>query len=327
MTEKYLKAKKNALKIQRSISNIIWLDGFDNFRGFVTMVSNSPYLSAIELSLYNIFLKPNPTQKELFDLKNLILEENLNISGVHNIFADKDNFKESFFLSKEMFEKTTKRVKEYIDIAKILNLKDLSLDYMDFLKLEELSKEDADKIFINFLREIDKYSDGDVDIHIVPTDGDVRDYLITYVEAIELLKKVNLENIKVLVDLKEIFNTHSMDLKYFRDNKRLLNHIHVSNLDGGPMTFTDIPMHNKIVNISYSKDYTNKFFVMKIIGVTDEQKKDLANYTQFIHVFKEIYQVPLELSPFCSRLFPNLVYRHLSAEGPDIEHLFNYDVH
>ena len=86
-------------------------------------------------------------------------------------------------------------------------------------------------------------------------------------------------------------------------------------------------MHNKIVNISYSKDYTNKFFVMKIKNVTEEQKQDLANYTQFIHVFKEIYQVPLELSPFCSRLFPNLVYRHISAEGPDVEHLFDYDVH
>ncbi len=31
--------------------------------------------------------------------------------------------------------------------------------------------------------------------------------------------------------------------------------------------------------------------------------------------------MPLELSPFCSKLFINLVYRHFSAEGPDVEHL------
>jgi len=328
MTEAYLKSKENALKIQKSISNIIWLDGVDNFYGFLSMISSSLYVSAVELSLYNIYHKTEFTPGELFHLKNQIEEEQVNISGVHNIFADIENFQGSIFTSEELYEKVAKRIEDYIKYAQMLGVKHLSLDYMDFLTLDDIEKEEADKKFIALLERIDKASGGEVEIHISPTDTSVRDYLVSYVEAIELLKKAkHLQNIRVLVDLKEIFNTLSFDLKYFKDNIHYLNHFHISDLDGGPITFDDIPMHNKIVNVSYSKDYANEFFVMKVKNLDDEKKQDLSNYNLYIHVFKEIYQVPLELSPFCSRLFPNLVYRHLSAEGPDMEHLLNYDQH
>jgi len=327
MTEHYLKIKENALEIKRSISNIIWFNGIGKFTDFIHLVSNSLYLSAIELSLYNIFEKSEISTKELFDLRNQITEENVTLSGIHNIFADSENFTESFFSSEEMFEKTAKRVEQYIDYAKILDIENLSLDYMNFLNTENISQEEADSIFIKFLTRIDKYSDNIVVIHIAPTNEDNRNYLNKYVDAIELIKKSRLKNIKVLLDLKEIFSTLSFDLKYFKDNRNYLSHFHISNLDGGAITFTDIPMHNKMVNISYSQDYTNRFFVMKIPNVTNEQKLDITNYEHFIHVFKEIYQVPLELSPFCSKLFSNFIYRHISAEGPDIEHLYNYDIH
>jgi len=327
MTKEYLKAKSNALQIEKSISNIIWLDGFDKFQDFISMVSESIHISSIELSLYNIFLTPDISQKDLFNLRNNIFEANITLSGIHNIFADTENFKDSLFSSNEMFEKTIKRVENYIDYARVLDITELSLDYMNFLKLDGLPKEEADKTFFKFLDHINRYSDGDIDIHISPTSENNRDYLTRYVDAIEMIKKGRFENIKVLVDLKEMFDTLSFDLKYFKDNHQYLTHFHVSNLDGGPITFTDIPMHNKIVNLSFVKDYTNKFFVMKIKNLTDEQKEDISNYTQFIHVFKEIYQVPLQLSPFCSQLFPNLIYRHISAEGPDVEHLFKYDIH
>jgi len=327
MTEHYLKIKENALKIKRSISNIIWLSGIEKFPDFINLVNNSLYISAIELSLYNIFERTDITAKELFDLRNQVTEENVEISGIHNIFADSENFQESFFSSKEAFEKTAKRVENYIDYARILDVKNLSLDFMNFLNVDNISQNEADSIFLKFLTRIDEYSNGDIFIHIVPTSENNRNYLNKYVDAIELIKKARLKNIKVLLDLKEIFSTLSFDLKYFKDNRDYINHFHISNLDGGAITFTDIPMHNKMVNISYSQDYTNNFFVMKIQNLTEEQKHEIENYEHFIHVFKEIYQVPLELSPFCSKLFANFIYRHISAEGPDIEHLYNYDIH
>jgi sugar phosphate isomerase/epimerase len=327
MTEAYLKAKENAIKIQRSISNIIWLDGRENYKNFIKLISDSLYIAATEVSLFNIFETPEPTHKDIFDLKTEIFEANVNISGVHNIFADIENFNDSFFTSDRIYNKVIDRVKKYIDYTKMLDVEDLSLDYMDFLKLNGMNRKDADIIFFNFLKEIEEYTNGEIDIHIVPTSEKTRDFMNNYVEAIEFVKKGKFNNIKVLIDLKEIFDTLSFDLKYFRDNEEYLKHFHISNLDGGPITFTDIPMHNKIVNTSYNKDYKNKFFVMKIKNLSEEDKSKPENYDQYIHVFKEIYQVPLELSAFCSRLFLNLVYRHLSAEGPDIEHLFNYDQH
>jgi len=327
MTEHYLKIKENALKIERSISNIIWLNGLEKFNEFIHLVSNSLYLSAIELSLYNIFEKSEITSKELFDLRNNITEENVNISGLHNIFADSENFKDSFFSSDLMFEKTAKRIEEYIDYARMLHIENLSLDYMTFLNRENISEDEADSTFLKLLTRIDKYANDDVKIHIAPMNKENRDYLNKYVDAIELIKKARFQNIKVLLDLKEIFSTLSFDLKYFKDNRDYINHFHISNLDGGAITFTDIPMHNKMVNTSFSQDYTNNFFVMKINNLTAEEKSDIENYEKYIHVFKEIYQVPLELSPFCSKLFMNFIYRHISAEGPDIEHLYNYDIH
>jgi sugar phosphate isomerase/epimerase len=327
MTEEYLRLKENALQIKRSISNIIWLDGEENFDGFLSMVGNSLYLSAVEVSFFNILQKGVPSDDEVLQIKKHIIEENSEISGVHNIFADIENFKESPLTSETAFQNVVERIERYIDIAKLLEVKHLSLDYMDFLNRGELSEEDADDKFSKLLERVDSYSNGEIDIHIVPTTDNVRDYIISYVQAIELLDKRNFKNIKVLIDLKEIFDTLSFDLKYFNDKQKLFSHFHTSNLDGGPMTFDDIPMHNKIVNVSHRMEHTNRYFVMKIKNLADEQKMDLANYNQFIHVFKEIYQVPIALSPFCSKLFPNLVYRHLSAEGPDVEHLFNYDQH
>ena len=322
MTPEYLKQKENALKIQRSVSNIIWLDGYEDFHGLILLVSNSLYVSAIELSLFNIFGKSEIPEKDLLSLKQEILDEQVNISGIHNIFADIDKFQGSLFTSEKLRQKFLDRVKRYIDYSKLFGVSHLSLDYADFLRLDGVDREVADEVFISLLEQIDKFSGGEVEVHIVPTSSHIRDYLNNYVEAIELLKSAkHLKNIRVLVDLKEIFDTLSFDLKYFKDHHYYLTHFHVSNLDGGPVTFDDIPLHNKIVNVSYSKDYTNKFFVMKVKNLPDSEKEKLANYTQYIHVFKEIYQVPLELSPFCSRLFPNLVYRHISAEGPDIDHL------
>ena len=321
MTEAYLKAKANAIKIQRSISNIIWLDGRENYRNFIKLISKSLYISATEISLFNIFGTSEPSHKDIYDLKTEIFEENVNISGVHNIFADIENFNDSFFTSNKIYNKTLDRVKQYIDYARMLDTENLSLDYMDFLKLNGMNKKDADIIFYNFLKDIEKYANEEIEIHIVPTSKKIRDFMNNYVEAIEFIKRGKFNYIKILVDLKEIFDTLSFDLKYFKDNREVLNHFHVSNLDGGPITFTDIPMHNKIVNISYNKNYTNKFFVMKIRNLSEEDKRNSENYEQYIHVFKEIYQVPLELSPFCSKLFINLVYRHFSAEGPDVEHL------
>jgi SepF-like predicted cell division protein (DUF552 family) len=326
MTEAYLKSKENAVKIKRSLSNVIWIDGIENFDSFISLVSNSLYLGAIELSIFNIFKTSLPSKTELESIKKDIFDEQVVISGIHNIFADKDNFKGSIFTDQNLFEKVIERVKAYIEIAKLFETDNLTLDYADFLRLDGLTNEEADKIFISFLRKLEEISDG-VFLHISPTDEHQRDYLNKYVHLIEILKKEKLKNVKASVDLKEIFNTLSFDLKYFKDNRDLLTHFHVSNIDGGPITFDEIPMHNKIVNLSYAKDYINKFFVMKVKNLAEEKKNDLANYTLYIHVFKEIYQVPLELSAFCSRLFPNLVYRHLSAEGPDIEHLFNYDNH
>ncbi|GEM_PF-2290700 len=327
MTEVYLRAKANALKIMRSFSNTAWLEGRENFDGFVALVSNSLYLSAIELSIFNIYKKMDFTESELETLRKEIVEEQVVISGLHNIFADWENEKLSIFSSESDYEKVAKRIEQFIGYAKILQTKHLTLDYMNSLQLNGTSENDADEIFMKLLRRIDIVANGELEIHIVPTNKDVRDYLNKYVKAIELLKRENFASIKVLVDLREIFSTLSFDLKYFKENNRYLSHFHVSNLDGGPIQFAEIPMHNKIVNLSYGKDYSNNFFVMKIKNLKTEQKENLANYNLYIHVFKEIYQVPLELSPFCSRLFPNLVYRHISAEGPDIEHLFNYDKH
>jgi sugar phosphate isomerase/epimerase len=326
MTEAYLKKKDNALQIKRSMSNIIWLDGIDNFPSFLTMVGNSPYIGAVEISFHNI-LEKVPTVEEAKKIKADILDENLVVSGIHNIFADAENFPDSPLLSEDVFQKVVDRVKEYIEIAKALEVSHLSLDYMDFLRKEELSKEEADDKFLQLLKIFEEASAGEVDIHIVPTSDNVRDYMVSYVELVELLKDTNFKNIKYLIDLKEIFDTLSFDLKYFNDHKQFISHFHISNLDGGPVTFDDIPMHNKMVNVSDNMEHINKFFVMKIKNLAEDQKQDLANYQLYIHVFKEIYQVPIPLSPFCSKLFPNLVYRHLSAEGPDIEHLQDYGGH
>ena len=72
MTEAYLKAKANAIKIQRSISNIIWLDGRENYRNFIKLISKSLYISATEISLFNIFGTSEPSHKDIYDLKTAL---------------------------------------------------------------------------------------------------------------------------------------------------------------------------------------------------------------------------------------------------------------
>ncbi len=327
MTEAYLQSKTNALRIKRSMSNIAWLDGEENFDGFVALVSNSLYLSAVELSLWNIFQKIEFSDAELNELRERIVSEQVVISGLHNIFADWSQKELSIFDSEEDFELVAQRIEKFIGYAKKLQTKYLSLDYMKSLQLNSISEYEADQIFLKLLRRIDLVANGEVEINIAPSDKNLQNYLNKYVKAIEMLKKENFVSIKILVDLKEMFNTLSFDLKYFKDNNNYLSHFHVSNLDGGQIMFSEIPLHNKIVNISYFKNYINDFFVMKIENLTNDEKENLSNYNKYIHVFKEIYQVPIELSPFCSKLFINLVYRHISAEGPDVEHLIDDDEH
>jgi len=325
MDKKYLQAKEKALKIKRSVSNLIWINGTDEISSFFTLMGNSIYISAVELSLFNIFNSTTVSDSNLDDILSECENCSLEISGVHNIFADTENFQESLFFSKDVYNRTLNRIKEYIEYTDRLGTKNLSLDYMYFLDRKEMSKRDADRIFLSLLDEVsDILKEKDIVLSIVPTAGD---YLSNYVEAVHLLEKREYTNIKILIDLVELFNTFSHDIKFFKDKERFFHHFHISNLDGSPATFDDIPMHNKIVNLSHYMDYKNSFFVMKVPNLSDEDKDNFANYQHYIHIFKEIYQVPIALSPFCSKLFPNLVYRHLSPEGPDKDHLRNQANH
>ena len=334
MDKSYQELKNKALKIKRSISNNIWSAGIKNLDGFLEILSESEYISAIELNLSRILKKSSKfDEKDLNDLKNKIETYNLAISGLTDIFTDFEQTKISLFKSSELFENTLERIKEYIKYANILQTKNITLNSLNFLIRGELAKSEADRQFLNLLEQIDNFiieNNFDVKIHILPVVKEMRDYLNNYVEMVSLLEKKRLENINILVHLKTVFDTYSNDIKYFKDKHKFFSHFSVSDLNSLPPSFDNISLHNKIVNLSHYMKYKNDFFTLDVDSIklfetlkieNNPDKEGKERLLHYIHVFKEIYVVPIPLSPFCSELFPNLVYRHLSPEGPDKEHL------
>jgi hypothetical protein len=333
--QEYKELKAKALKIKRSISNNIWNVGNEHIDEFLDILSDSEYIGAIELNLSRIFKQAaNFNQQELINLKNKIQQKNLEISGLTDIFTDFEQTKSTLLKSEDIFHNALKRIKEYINFALMLKTKNISLNNMNFVIRGEISKPKADEIFLSFLEQIEKYileNKLDIKIHILPSVKEKRDYLNNYVEVVSLLEKKRFEHIQILVHLKTVFDTFSNDIKYFKDKSRYFSHFSVSDLKAIPPSFDDISLHNKIVNLSHYMKYKNDFFALDVDSIElfeyyknqkeGENPHTKENLLHFIHVFKEIYVVPIPLSPFCSELFPNLVYRHLSPEGVDKEHL------
>jgi len=206
-----------------SISNIIWKKGKDNFEDFLkVIVANNIF--AVELSLNSIFEEPlNMTQKDFIWLKELFIKYNVSVSALHSLTYTRPDLE--IFNTKEKREELLSYLLNYIEIAKKLNTKNLVYGSPKSRQLYDYSIEEANNIFISFLSKIDIKADG-INFNIEPLPKLYCDYLNTFMDGVDILKKSDFKNIFIQLDIRSIIESEENIDEIFNYDK-YIRHVHI----------------------------------------------------------------------------------------------------
>ncbi|EMY69725.1 sugar phosphate isomerase/epimerase family protein [Leptospira vanthielii] len=256
-----------------AISNIIWPKGEENFEEFLK-TSQELGFDAVELALNCIWEEPTNVAKVKLDwLYDLLKFNSLQVSALHSLTFTREDLElfGSEAKKTEMFD----YLKKYMDLAVSLGCKNIVLGSPKARKKNGKKTEDCNKIFLEFLGEIDSYSDG-VNINVEPLHPSSCEYLNYFAEVLSLLGKNNFENIKIQLDVRSfIENDEPLDLieKYFS----YVSHCQVS--DPGlsiPSNQFD-KTHRKVSDILKRKNYSG-FVAGEIVNSKQiEKNKYLAS--------------------------------------------------
>ncbi len=206
-----------------SISNIAWKKENDN--EIYSYLLSSKF-DAIEIAPTRIF-EENPYNhvdeaKEFAE--KLYKTYNLKISSMQSIWYNK---KERIFGSVDERESLIKYTKKAIDFAKAIHCNNLVFGSPKNRSINNVQREYA--IAINFFNEIGDYaSENGVCFSIEPNPVIYNtNFIVTTVEAINLVKDINNLGIKINLDLGTIIQNNE-NINIIKDNVNLINHVHIS---------------------------------------------------------------------------------------------------
>lgn len=213
---------------------------------------------------YNIELAPFLVSKNPFknnnieNLKRLIDDKKIIIEAFQSVFHNINQSNDII----NVYENTIERFEKIACLAKKLSVKKISVGNCPSRKLVLERNKLIDfnlEIFEKFSNICSRYN---IEISLEPVNKKYfNNFLFSNYEVISFLKKLNKNNVKLLLDTGNLRDNLKNIKKCFIENNRIINHIHLSN--SNIYTFSYIKSKN-IINFlkkqKYNKSITLEFF-------------------------------------------------------------------
>jgi sugar phosphate isomerase/epimerase len=237
--------------LKLSISNIIWTKGEEHLTSFLEN-SNSVGFSGVELALSCFWEEPTlSTKSQIQWLKEQLEKFQLEISALHSLTFTREDL-ELFGSSKKRFE-LLDYTKRYIDLANLLECRNIVFGSPKSRKTNGKSKLECDEIFLNFLKNIEEYS-SNVFLNIEPLHPSSCEYLNTFDEVLSLVQNESFHNIKIQLDVRS-FIENGESLEILDSNYEYISHCQVSDPGLKIPTFEFSKYHEKTHQILKEKKY------------------------------------------------------------------------
>jgi sugar phosphate isomerase/epimerase len=257
-----------------SISNIIWAKGKDNFEDFLkAIVKNNIF--AVELSLNSIFEEPlNITKDELNWLKTRLKLYNVSVSSLHSLTYTRPDL--------EIFNDSLKREElyqylvHYMYLARELNAKNIVYGSPKSRKRYGKSDKLLESIFIDFLYKIDEQASG-INFNIEPLPKLYCEYLNTFMDGVNIIKKNKFNNIFIQLDVRSIIESEEDIDEIFKYNQ-YIKHVHIGepNLTMPSDVFRKV--HKKINSKLSDMAYTG-YCAIEVINHEENSLRTYVNKT------------------------------------------------
>lgn len=231
-----------------AISNIAWSESDDEV---VYNFLKENDITGLEIAPTRIF-KENPYEQlqNAEKYSNMLKDKyNLNIASMQSIWFGKS---ENIFQSESNANELIKYTKKSIDFATTIGCNNLVFGCPKNRNINNYEK-DYPKA-INFFRSIGEYAlNKNVVIAVEPNPVIYNtNFLNTTRQAIDFVKEVNLDSIKVNYDLGTvIYNNESIEI--IKENIKYINHIHIS--EPNLKTIEKREIHKKLIKLLNSLNY------------------------------------------------------------------------
>lgn len=262
--------EQNEIKI--AISNIAWNKNMDED---VYRILQNNNITSLEIAPTRIIEeKPYDNIPRAIDKINILKKEfNLSIVSMQSIWFGKTN---KIFESQNDFDEMLNYTYKAIDFAYAINCPNLvfgSPKNRNMINYEQ----DYPKA-LDFFKKIGLYAkEKGVVIALEPNPTIYHtNFINTTKEAIDFVKKLNLDSIKVNYDLGTVIFNHE-SLEFLKENLNYINHIHISepNLE----TIIERPIHKQLFKILRELHYTK---TVSIEMKTIESTKEIAKVIRYV---------------------------------------------
>lgn len=236
------------------IYNLLYNNGFNYVEGVLTKIAPWDSLSQTGLNQFKSDL--NSKILKCYSLQSLFF--NVPVSSM----CDNDGIINHF--------------KKVIDYAQTLDVKVLVLGSPNLRKKEK----DWENIIECVIYNLDVLLDGkNIKVVIEPNCHQYKgEYFFSCTEIANYLKRFRLVNIKTMIDTHNLINEGLDPIKEYVDNKKYIEHVHIS--ENGLLPITETSFHKEFAKALKENIY-NK-------GVTYEVKK-ASNLKESIELFASIY--------------------------------------
>ncbi len=164
-----------------SISNILWPKGKSNLETFFFNLHNNG-INAVELALNCFWDEPTSIDdQEILWLNKLLKKYKIELCSIQSITHTRPDLE--LFKDKHSLNNVINYIKKYSNITKKLECKNIVLGSPKSRITYNKNKNNLDKIFKDFLREIDPFFEG-VNFNIEPLSKKYCNYLNSYIEGV-----------------------------------------------------------------------------------------------------------------------------------------------
>ena len=271
---------KNEIGYQLSISNIGWSKENDEeiykfisklgFKGLeiapTRIIEENPYDNLDRIKEYSNYIK---------------ISYGLSISSMQSIWYGKT---ENIFISKEDRKELVEYTKKVIDFASVVECKNLVFGCPKNRNISyDVKLDEAKKIFIEFLKEIGKYAKEKNVVFSIEANPPIynTNFINTTKEALEIVKELDMESIKVNLDLGAMIYNNE-DINILVDNMKYINHIHIS--EPYLEKIEQREAHKKLVNLLKDSKYS------KFVSIEVKNNNNLGELKDTIKYVRRLFK-------------------------------------
>lgn len=268
------------LGYQLSISNIAWNE--ENDEEMYNYISNLGF-RGLEIAPTRI-IKENPYDN-LDKIKHFAYSikrsYGLIISSMQSIWYGKS---ENIFNSEADRRELIEYTKKAIDFASTIGCKNLVFGCPKNRNLEDnIDSTEAQKIIIEFLTEIGEYAKIKNTVFSIEANPTIynTNFINTTEEALNLVKEINMDSIKVNLDLGTMI-VNGEDINQLVNNMNYINHIHIS--EPYLSKIEQRGLHKELVQILKESKYC------KFVSIEMKNNNDLDDIKETVSYIKRLFK-------------------------------------